>query len=108
VPPTCKLKQHRIGKVIPDTATLARVYEMFAASDRLAEAFEELKEKLEDESEAPIKVPEALDTQIKKQFEQHPDITWHRALRLIVDPNALEDETDKEDDEEDGEDLSDE
>jgi hypothetical protein len=101
-----KLKQHRIGKVIPHTATLARAYEMFAASDRLAEAFEELKEKLEDESEAPIKVPEDLDTQIQKQFEQHPDITWHRALRLIVDPNALEDETNKEDDEEDDEDLS--
>jgi hypothetical protein len=73
---------------------------VFAASDRLAEAFEELKEKLEDESEAPIKVPEDLDTQIRKQFEQHPDITWHRALRLIVDPNTLEDETGKEDDEE--------
>ena len=46
-----KLKQHGIGKVIPDAETLARTYEMFAASDRLSEAFDELKEKLEDESE---------------------------------------------------------
>jgi hypothetical protein len=103
-----KLERHGVGKVIPDAETLTSAYETFAASDRLAEAFDELKKRLKDESVEPVKVPDDLDAQIRKQFEQHPDITWHRALRLIVDPNALEDETDKEDDEEDDEDLSDE
>jgi hypothetical protein len=103
-----KLERHGVGKVIPDAETLTSAYETFAASDRLAEAFDELKKRLKDESVEPVKVPDDLDAPIRKQFEQHPDITWHRALRLIVDPNALEDETDKEDDEEDDEDLSDE
>ena len=39
-----KLKQHGIGKVIPDDDTLAETYEMFVKSDRLSEAFDELKE----------------------------------------------------------------
>ena len=42
---------------------------MFAESDRLSEAFEELKEKLEDESEGPIKVPKDLEAQSQKAVE---------------------------------------
>jgi Topoisomerase 6 subunit A/Spo11, Toprim domain len=104
-----KLKQHGIGKVIPSGETLARTYEMFAASDRLSEAFEELKEKLEDESEGPIKVPKNLETRVKSLFQKYPDISWHRAVQLLIDPDAPEDEDDEENDgdHEDDEDLSD-
>ena len=104
-----KLKQHGIGKVIPNAETLANTYQMFAASDRLSEAFDELKEELEDESEGTIKVPDDLEAKIKDLLQQHPDITWHRAVRLIVDPDAPDDEDDEEDDgeQEDDEDLSD-
>jgi hypothetical protein len=55
-----KLKQHCIGKVIPDRETLARTYEMFAASDRLLRAFDEMKERLDAESEEQISVPADL------------------------------------------------
>jgi hypothetical protein len=95
-----KLKQHRISKVMPGSETLAKTYEMFAASDRLSEAFDELKKKLEDESdEEPINAPD--DLEVKKKLKQYPDITWHRAIKLIVDPDAPED--DDEDDDEGGE-----
>jgi hypothetical protein len=104
-----KLKQHGIGKVIADAETLAKTFEMFATSDRLAEAFEEMKEKLEGESEAPVEVPKDLDARIKKLFKKHPHITWHRAVRLIVDPDAPEDDDDdEEEDDEDAEGSSDE
>jgi hypothetical protein len=83
-----KLKQHGIQKVIPNAKTLANTYQMFAASDRLSEAFDELKEKLGDDSEAPIKAPEDLEAKIKAKLKENPDITWHRAVRLLVDPNA--------------------
>ena len=84
-----KLKQHGIGKVIPDKDTLAETYEMFATSDRLSEAFEEMKEKLEDESDDRSgAVPENLEAKVKKLLKQKPDITWHRAVELIVDPDA--------------------
>jgi hypothetical protein len=85
-----KLKQHRIGKVIPDSETLAKTYQMFAASDRLSEAFDELREKFEDESEESIKAPDDLAAKVKAQLEKSEDITWHRAVRLLVDPDAPE------------------
>jgi hypothetical protein len=102
-----KLRQHGIEKVIPDHKTLATTYQMFTASDRLSVAFEDVKEKLSDESEGcPISVPENLEAKVKAKLEEKPDITWHRAVRLIVDPDALEDEHD--DDSEDANDLDDE
>jgi hypothetical protein len=104
-----KLKQHGIGKVIPNGETLAKTYEMFAASDRLSEAFEELKEKLEDESEGPIKVPKDLEARVKSLVQKYPDISWHRAVQRLIDPDAPENEHDEkydgeyEDDEDDDE-----
>jgi hypothetical protein len=98
-----KLKQHGISKVIPDKKTLARTYELFAASERLSEAFEETKEELEKDTEAPIKVPDDLEAKVAAELQQHPDITWHRAVRLLVDPDAPEDDDDDDDDDDDGE-----
>ena len=94
-----KLKQHGIGKVIPDAETLASTYQMFAASDRLSEAFDELKEKLEDKDQETINVPDDLEAQVGKLLIEKPDITWHQAVRLIVNPNAPPE--DKENDEQD-------
>jgi hypothetical protein len=103
-----KLKQHGIGKVTPKGARLADAYQMFAASDRLSEAFDQLKEKLEAEDQEEIKVPDDLEAQIEKLLKEKPDITWHRAVRLTVDPDAEEDDDDDEnDDGGDDEDLSD-
>jgi hypothetical protein len=105
-----KLKQHGISKVIPSAKMLARTYQLFAASDRLSEAFDEMKEKLEEESEeATIRIPDDLAAKVAAELQQHPDIPWHRAVRLIVDPDA--DDQDDDDDDggelEDDEDLSD-
>jgi hypothetical protein len=87
-----KLKQHRIGKIVPDSETLASTYKMFAASNRLSEAFEKLKETLdEDESGEPINAPDDLEAMVRKKLKQYPDITWHRAIKVIVEPHAQED-----------------
>ena len=106
-----KLKQHGIGKVIPDNETLANTYKMFAASDRLSKAFDELKEQFKDEDEAQTSVPEDLEAQIKTKLEENPDIPWHRVIRLILDPDAPDDDDEDNDDPDDGvdddEDLSD-
>jgi hypothetical protein len=103
-----KLQQHGISKVIPDRETLASTYQMFAASDRLEEAFGDLKKKIEDESEAQIKVPDDLEDQIKTKLKETPSVTWHHAVRLIVDPDAAADDEDVDDEVDlDDEDLSD-
>jgi hypothetical protein len=101
-----KLKQHGIGKVIPGAKTLAETYKMFVASDRLSKAFDELKEELEGEEQKTVKVPDDLDVKVENLLKEKPGITWHRAIRLMVDPDAPEDEDDDEQ-EDDDEDLSD-
>jgi DNA topoisomerase VI subunit A len=102
-----KLQQHGIRKVIPNSETLAKTYQMFAASDRLSEAFDKVKEELEDEPEAQIKVPDDLEAQVNAKLQEKPDITWHRAVRLILDPDAVNDDDEEKDDETDDQDLSD-
>jgi hypothetical protein len=104
-----KLTQHGVQKVIPDNDTLARSYQMFAESERLVEAFDELKEKRADEGKAQIKVPRDLAAKVNSKLKENPEITWHRAVRLIVDPDALDDEDDdrEQDEDLDDEDLSD-
>jgi hypothetical protein len=97
-----KLKQHGISKVIPSAKMLARTYQLFAASDRLSEAFDEMKEKLEEESEeATIRIPDDLAAKVAAELQQRRDIPWHRAVRLIVDPDA--DDQDEDDDDDGGE-----
>ena len=94
----------------PTTDKLNEAYETFVKSDRLSEAFDDLKEKLEGEDEETVRVPDDLKIKIEKLLKEKPDITWHRAIRLIVDPDAPEHEDDDDDDDgeqhEDDEDLS--
>jgi hypothetical protein len=105
-----KLKQHGINKLIPSGKMLARTYQLFAASNRLSEAFDEMKEKLEGKmEESTIRLPDDLAAKVAAELEQHRDIPWHRAVRLVVDPDA--DDQDNDDDDggelEDDEDLGD-
>jgi hypothetical protein len=94
-----KLQQHGIQKVIPNQRTLTDTYREFAASERLSEAFDELKEKLEQETESPIEVPANLEAKVKRLIAEKPDITWHHAVRLIVDPDYEPDDDEEEEDE---------
>jgi hypothetical protein len=106
-----KLKQHGISKVIPGGQMLARTYQLFAASNRLSEAFDEMKEKLEEGSEEfTIRIPDDLAAKVAAELQRRRDIPWHRAVRLIVDPDADDQDDDDDDDGgelEDDEDLGD-
>ena len=106
-----KLKEHGIKKVIPEKDTLEETYRMFAASDRLSEAYDEMSKKLEKDEAAKeaIAVPDDLEAKIKDRLQKDPSITWHRAIRLIIDPDAPDDEDDEKDhgEDEDDEDLGD-
>ena len=100
-----KLEQHGVEKVIPDGETLARTYKLFAASHRLSEAFDEVKEELKEENdEAAITVPEDLEEKVTAKLQEKRDITWHGAVELIVDPDASEKEDIENDDGEEDED----
>ena len=103
-----KLKQHGIGKVIPDTTTLKNAYRMFAASDHLSKAFDDLKDKPEYRyAERRTKVPDDLEAKVKAKLQENPSMTWHRAVNLLVDPDAVGDDDIDDIDDIDDEDLSD-
>jgi hypothetical protein len=95
-----KLQQHGIKKVIPDDATLKETYEEFAKSDRLQEAFDKMKEKFDDDDD-PIEAPKNLAAKVKKLLKEQPDITWSRAIELVIDPDAPVKEKNKDEDEND-------
>jgi hypothetical protein len=88
-----KLKQHGIGKVIPTSDALAKTYQMFVASDRLCEAFEEARDAIEYQLES-VTVPDDLEAQVQTKLRECPHIPWHRAVRLIIDPDATESDDD--------------
>jgi hypothetical protein len=77
---------------------------MFARSNILEERFEEMRDKIEKGDAEPVEIPENLDARVKKLLKEKPDITWHRALQLLVDPTS---ETDNDDDDADDEDEDD-
>jgi hypothetical protein len=58
---------------------------------------------------ASIEVPDDLQAKVEQLLQRQPDITWHRAVQLVVDPNAPQPEDNEEDDdgELEDEDLSD-
>jgi hypothetical protein len=89
-----KLRQHGIRKVIPNSKTLADTYRMFVESDRLSDAFEGVQEELKDKSAAPIEVPNDLKAKVEHLLEQRQNITWHRAVQLVVNPESEELEDD--------------
>jgi hypothetical protein len=91
-----KLQQNGIIKVVPNRENLASTYRMFAASDRLSKAFDELKKEIENDNQALIKVPRDLKARVTAKLKEKPDITWHRAVRLLVDPDAPAEEDDGE------------
>jgi hypothetical protein len=67
-----KLREHGIKKVIPEKDTLEKTYRMFAASDRLSEAYDEMSEKLEKDEAAKeaIAVPDDLEVKIEKLLKE--------------------------------------
>ena len=42
--------------------------------------------------ERSIEVPANLEAKVQKLMAENPDITWHHAVRLIVDPDYTPDE----------------
>jgi len=89
-----KLEQHGIGKIIPDRETLVRTYEMLTASDRLQEAFEDLKAEQESEDAKSVEIPGDLAAQVKKILKASPSIPWHRAVERVIDPTNAPEEDD--------------
>jgi hypothetical protein len=99
-----KLTEQGISKVVPAPKTLTKTYQMLVKSERLRAAFEEVREELENEAAEPIEVPADLAVQVEKLLQERSDITWHRAVELVVDPDSADPEDDDEEDDDEAED----
>ena len=68
---------------------------------------EELESKVQEETDN-VDVPDNLKTKVEKLLKDKPQITWHRAVQLIADPDAPEDDdADERTGDDDDEDLTD-
>jgi hypothetical protein len=82
-----KLKAYGLKKVIPDDDLLGKAYRAFHHSQRLRERFEQI----EDEFEAPeIEVPRNLKEQVFAVLEEHGDLRWDDAIRIVLDKTQLD------------------
>jgi hypothetical protein len=92
-----KLNDYGVAKLIPGPDMLADAYRMFVASERLSEKFEELEDEVKEETNR-VEVPDDLRAKVEKYLKATREITWHRAVQLIADPDAPEHEDDDDDD----------
>jgi DNA topoisomerase 6 subunit A-like protein len=77
-----KLKAYGLKKVIPDHDLLKRAYRSFHHSQQLREKFK----KIEDEFEGTkIAIPRNLKEQILAILDEHSDLRWDDAIRIILD-----------------------
>jgi hypothetical protein len=82
-----KLTEHGLMKVIPDDSVLVETYRAFHRSKQLREKFEEIEHTFE---ATKIRVPKNLRDQLCAILTEHPYLRWDDAIRLVLDPDALE------------------
>jgi hypothetical protein len=86
-----KLKEVGVKKIVPEQKLLADVYVGMQRGRRLQRALDDLIAEIDDDFE----VPKDLQQRLATLLERHPEITWHRAVRLIIDPEAAPDNEDE-------------
>jgi hypothetical protein len=82
-----KLKAHGIKKVIPGDQLLGEVYRTFHRSNELRKEFDELESKFK---ESKVTVPKDLKDRVHAVLENHPDLHWDDALRVVLDATELD------------------
>jgi hypothetical protein len=73
-----KLRQHGIGKVIPDKDELAEAYRLFARGKEAAQIIEHELAKLNGGS--PVQVPADLRKRVRRYLAEHPTARWDEAV----------------------------
>jgi hypothetical protein len=71
---------------VPEETILDDTYRAFVSGKKTREAFDKIRDEHKD---VEVEAPKNLGEQIEKIFEEHPDYSWHQALRSIADPDGL-------------------
>jgi DNA topoisomerase VI subunit B len=77
-----KLRQHGIGKIVPDKAELAEAYRHFAHGQEAEAIIRRELAKLD--GSAKIAVPADLDRQVQRYLKQNPTHRWDQAVQAVL------------------------
>jgi hypothetical protein len=77
-----KLKEHDVGKIVPDKEELADAYRLFSRSHAAEHIVERELGTLDSESTLPI--PDDFESQVRKHLAQHPADRWDEAVRHLA------------------------
>ena len=83
-----KLKAYGLEKVVPDNDTLAAAYRAFHRSRGLRRAYA-ATEKAYDAKAKDVAIPEGLADSVRAILNQHLDLRWDDAVRLVLDKRGI-------------------
>jgi hypothetical protein len=75
-----RLREHGVGKIIPEQDLLEEAYRGYTKSQKAAAAFEAI---MEDISDDDITVPADLDKRVAKLLKKNPKLRWNEAVKEI-------------------------
>ena len=76
-----RLREHGIGKVVPDIDDLGETYRHYARAPKIKEAIEKAIADMPDDA---VEVPADLEEQVKAYLEENPECPWEEAVAEIV------------------------
>ena len=79
-----KLREHSIGKVVPDEAFLAKMYAGFEKGRRL----KDVARKLGKVDMSDFTAPKDLERRVRQYLKRHQEVRWDVALSSLVAKNA--------------------
>ena len=83
-----KLADAGISKVIPAATELADAFRLFVRGETIERAFAATMASLE---HAEIDVPADLDERVRAYLDEHPEVSWDAAVKVIMNAENAED-----------------
>jgi hypothetical protein len=84
-----KLTEHRITKIVPNVDLLKKTFREYAIGHTIETKFNESREAITAEAQKAFKLPPNLKQQVQQVLKQHNTLTWHQAVRSLIDPSVL-------------------
>jgi hypothetical protein len=82
-----KLEEHGLGKVMPDSETLADVYAFFARAKRMLVRLGPEIDRLNAE---PVDIPDDLADRLGEMLEDDPETSWDATLETLADADGAD------------------
>lgn len=83
-----KLKQHKIGKVVPDADTLEAAYRRAAKGAYVRDRIEEIEDAAEEHG-ADIDIPKNLERLVRQRLKKSPELPWDKVIASIVEVDEV-------------------